>query len=138
MDRWSLEERQAFGQRLRSARQAAGKTGDDVAAIFDVGKQAVYSWEKGINVPSIEQVCILATEFGMPLEALAHGSRRTDLALRLADMFDARIPDAIRESAYAALIGQMELVVSAAQLPKLSDDPLPRRPLHKGPETLPS
>lgn len=88
MEAWTAVEKEAFGARLRAARQAKGMTLVEVGAMFDTSKQTVQHWEAGRNMPSAEQVARLAREYGRSLEALVYGVSSSalsdDLMSRLA------------------------------------------------------
>jgi transcriptional regulator with XRE-family HTH domain len=49
-------ESMGFGDRLKTAREAAGLTGEAVGAQVGVSKATISHWEKGRYEPSIEQI----------------------------------------------------------------------------------
>lgn len=73
--KWTQDQRQAFGQRLAAARLRAGFTQPDVAAWFEKTKQTVSAWEKGTNLPTIEQVAVLSHQYGVAIEHLVFGTQ---------------------------------------------------------------
>lgn len=74
MEPWSEHDRRAFGQRLAEARKRKGMSQVDVAAALGLNtKQAVSHWEVGRNTPSAEQLALLASEYGVPVESLLTG-----------------------------------------------------------------
>ena len=64
-----------FGNRLKKLREAAGKSGEDVA--FDMRKKNVvistatyYNWEKNVGAPDVNQLNALASALGVSSEDL--------------------------------------------------------------------
>ena len=53
---------------LAAARVNAGLTQNDVAKILKVGKQTVFSWEKGKSEPKMSQSRQLSELYKMPLD----------------------------------------------------------------------
>ncbi len=76
MDAWGKNEKVAFGLRLHDARERKGLSQPDVAALFDITKQAVSAWEKGRNLPTVEQLARLAREFETSADWLVFGELR--------------------------------------------------------------
>jgi transcriptional regulator with XRE-family HTH domain len=91
---WTDSDRQAFGRRLAEARDKKNKTQTEVGAMFDLGKQAVSSWEKGRNAPTAEQLARLAVEYDVGADWLLFGRspkparQFSGRALRLAALHD--------------------------------------------------
>lgn len=106
----------AFGQRLKAARSAAGKTQADVAAIFGIKFQAVGHWETGTNSPTAAQLGVMAAEFGADPATLLYGdslppgiklrpvgdSRAHTLALEFASL-----PEQLAGKTKTALLGEL-------------------------------
>lgn len=59
-----------FGDRLKELRKNHKLTQSDIANMFDVTKNAVYSWENGISQPSIEIITKLAQYFNVTTDYL--------------------------------------------------------------------
>jgi transcriptional regulator with XRE-family HTH domain len=55
-----LNEKQKFGARLTTAREAAGMTLEEVGAHFGISAQAVQQWEKGKSDPSVTRDRLVA------------------------------------------------------------------------------
>lgn len=67
-----------FGVRLKELRKNHRLTQSDIANMFDVTKNAVYSWENGISQPSIEIITKLAQYFNVTTDYLL-GFNQDDL-----------------------------------------------------------
>ncbi len=53
--------------KLLSARKDAGLTRPSVCKVLGIGIQTLYRYEKGITVPSIEQIKILSKLYKVPI-----------------------------------------------------------------------
>lgn len=111
MECWSELERVAFGRRLADARQAKGLTQDDIAAIFDISKQAVSHWERGRNQPTAEQLSILARELQVSADWLLSGRAAPNLPPELSPDRLASLPDDLLQQA----IGAVRVVLAMAE-----------------------
>lgn len=99
MECWSELERVAFGRRLADGRRAKQLTQDDIAVIFDLGKQAVSHWERGRNQPTAEQLSILARELEVSADWLLSGRAAACLPPELAPERLASLPDDLLQQA---------------------------------------
>lgn len=58
-------------EKLAELRSRQGLTQGELAAKINVSRQTVYKWERGIVVPSAENLIALGRLYGVPLEELA-------------------------------------------------------------------
>lgn len=58
-------------EKLVELRSRQGLTQGEVAAKINVSRQTIYKWERGIAVPSAENLIALGRLYGVPLEELA-------------------------------------------------------------------
>lgn len=59
------------GKRLRALRISSGFSVRDIQNVFGFEHpQAVYSWEYGVNVPTVDNLLVLATLFNVELKDL--------------------------------------------------------------------
>lgn len=93
-----------FGDRLKELRKEHNLTQEDIAKMFNVTNNAVYSWEVGKSQPSIEIIKKLAEYFGVTVDYLlcftqkdADNLERLKQALKEAGMWDYDIDDMSRE-----------------------------------------
>lgn len=93
-----------FGDRLKELRKERNLTQEDIASMFDVTKNAVYSWEVGKSQPSIEIIKRLAQYFGVTIDYLLNFTQddvdkmeKLKTALKEAGMWDYNIDDMSRE-----------------------------------------
>lgn len=93
-----------FGDRLKELRKERNLTQEDIANMFSVTKNAVYSWEVGKSQPSIEIIKQLAQYFGVTIDYLlnftqddADNMEKLKTALKEAGMWDYSIDDMSRE-----------------------------------------
>lgn len=93
-----------FGDRLKELRKERNLTQEDIANMFDVTKNAVYSWEVGKSQPSIEIIKRLAQYFGVTIDYLLNFTQddvdkmeKLKTALKEAGMWDYNIDDMSRE-----------------------------------------
>lgn len=93
-----------FGDRLKKLRKEHNLTQEDIANMFNVTKNAVYSWEVGKSQPSIEIIKQLAQYFGVTIDYLLNFTQddvdnmeRLKQALKQAGMWDYNIDDMSRD-----------------------------------------
>ena len=61
----------ATGQRLTQLRRQAGLTVKDVQQIFGFSTpQAIYKWQRGAALPTVDNLVVLAAIFGVTLDEL--------------------------------------------------------------------
>ena len=59
------------GENIRALRVRCGLSVRDLQAIFGFGTpQAIYKWQQGTSLPTIDNLVILARVFGVPIEAI--------------------------------------------------------------------
>ncbi len=59
----------ATGKNIARMREAAGLTVKDLADIFGFATpQAVYKWQHGTAMPTIDNLVVLAAVFGVPMD----------------------------------------------------------------------
>lgn len=63
------------GNNLKKLRKAKGITQEQLAEQLNVTRQAVSSWENGINQPDVETLTRLAEYFGVTVEELIYGKK---------------------------------------------------------------
>ena len=64
-----------IGRKIRSLREQAGLTQEDVAEAMDVSRQAVSKWEQGLSEPSTANLLALARLYGISVDALLQGEQ---------------------------------------------------------------
>jgi len=64
------QEKQAFGRRLRQARDAKAISQDHVATWFDIDRASVASWELGSTLPSADKLPVICRRLGVSLDYL--------------------------------------------------------------------
>jgi transcriptional regulator with XRE-family HTH domain len=63
--------RQKTGAALRAAREATGRTRQDIAYNMGIAENTLARWETGVTEPSITQLCRLADLYGQrPVDLL--------------------------------------------------------------------
>ena len=60
----------ATGQKIKDIRVAQGKTVKDIQDVCGVSAAAVCKWQKGIVLPSVDNLVILASVFGVEIGQL--------------------------------------------------------------------
>ena len=61
----------ATGIRITQLRQQTGLTVRDLQDIFGFNTpQAIYRWQRGVTVPTLDNLVVLATVFGTTLDAI--------------------------------------------------------------------
>lgn len=63
------------GERLKAARTAAQLTQADVARDFQITRQAVSAWERGVHLPSVNELYALCLLYGTSSDFLLFGMR---------------------------------------------------------------
>ena len=61
---------QKLGMNIYILRKSKGMTQDDLAEVLNVSKMAVSKWERGLNFPDIEVMCVIADYFGVSVDEL--------------------------------------------------------------------
>ena len=74
--------------RLAAARKGRGLSQEDVAAFFNVGKQAVSAWETGRGDPGIYKLIELAKLYKVSADALLEEDSLSIEAMQFAAEFD--------------------------------------------------
>lgn len=72
---WSTDQRNAFCQRLREAREARKLTQPQVGEIFGVEKGTVSAWETGKNLIPVDRLSRLCQEYAETADWLILGVR---------------------------------------------------------------
>ena len=61
----------AIGIRITQLRQQSGLTVRDLQDIFGFNTpQAIYRWQRGVTLPTLDNLVVLATVFGTTLDAI--------------------------------------------------------------------
>ncbi len=61
----------ATGQNITKLRKNAGLTVKDLADIFGfTTPQAVYKWQHGVAMPTLDNLVVLAAVFGVPMDEI--------------------------------------------------------------------
>ena len=61
----------ATGQNITKLRKDAGLTVKDLADIFGfTTPQAVYKWQHGVAMPTLDNLVVLAAVFGVPMDEI--------------------------------------------------------------------
>lgn len=76
------EQKQKFGARLRLERKKQNFSQGDVAEFLGVSRQAVSTWEKGINCPSVTQLIEFCVLFCCCAHTLLYGETHQEALLR--------------------------------------------------------
>lgn len=63
----------SFGKWLREARKRAGKTQDEIAALFGISRASVAQWESDETMPEADKLARIADELGVSLNVLMTG-----------------------------------------------------------------
>lgn len=58
------------GQRIRELRKASGFTVNQIAEMLETSEVAVYKWQNGSAIPSLENMLILSRIFEVPIEEI--------------------------------------------------------------------
>lgn len=68
MDRLPLVDMKSTGKRIKTLRQDADLRLHEASKILGVSVQSICKWERGDNLPSIDNLVILAALFGVKLD----------------------------------------------------------------------
>ena len=69
----------ATGTRIVQLRQQAGLTVQDLQNIFGFSTpQAIYKWQRGVALPTLDNLVVLATVLGTTLDAIVVRAGSTD------------------------------------------------------------
>lgn len=72
----------ATGRRIAELRIQAGMTIHDLQMILGFGTpQAIYKWQRGVAMPTLDNLVILATVFGVALDDIIVVDRPKDTAI---------------------------------------------------------
>ncbi len=74
-------DQQKFGAFLRQLRKEKGLTQEQLAEQLGVTNRSVSRWETGANLPDFDLVLTLADTFGVTIEELLDGERRTNMPI---------------------------------------------------------
>ncbi|SEM19090.1 Helix-turn-helix [Butyrivibrio sp. ob235] len=59
----------ATGQRISDLRTAAGMSVKDLQDVFGFGTpNAVYKWQRGLALPTVDNLVVLSAVFGVPID----------------------------------------------------------------------
>ncbi|MGN0745894.1 MAG: helix-turn-helix domain-containing protein [Aristaeellaceae bacterium] len=59
------------GQNIRALRKQRGLTVKDLQDIFGFATpQAIYKWQQGVNLPTVDNLVVLASVFDVPMERI--------------------------------------------------------------------
>lgn len=61
------ERRRRVGQRIRELREHAGMYQKNLGAIVSVDAQAVSNWERGVHLPELDTLSLIAEHFKVPV-----------------------------------------------------------------------
>ncbi len=77
MNTWPVLDMTATGMNIVRMRQNAGLTVKDLQDIFGVSTpQAIYKWQRGTAMPTVDNLVVLASVFGVTIdEILVYGDR---------------------------------------------------------------
>lgn len=67
-----------FGKFIAELRKEKGMTQEELAAKIYVGREAVSKWERGVGLPSHILLLSLSNEFGVSINELLYGERKTE------------------------------------------------------------
>ncbi len=77
MNTWPVIDMTATGMNIVRMRQNAGLTVKDLQDIFGFSTpQAIYKWQRGTAMPTVDNLVVLASVFGVTIdEILVYGDR---------------------------------------------------------------
>ena len=59
------------GENIRAMRRARGLSVKDLQQIFGFGTpQAIYKWQQGTALPTVDNLVVLSAVFGVPMESI--------------------------------------------------------------------
>ncbi len=71
MNTWPVIDMAATGQNIVRLRKRAGLTVQDLQAVFGfTSPQAIYKWQRGTAMPTLDNLVVLAAVFGTTLDAI--------------------------------------------------------------------
>ena len=69
MNRWPVIDMTATGQNIVRLRKRAGLTVKDLQDIFGFATpQAIYKWQRGTAMPTLDNIAVLAAVFGVMID----------------------------------------------------------------------
>lgn len=69
MNTWPVIDMTATGNNITRLRQRAGLTVKDLQAIFGFSTpQAIYKWQRGTAMPTVDNLVVLAAVFGVTID----------------------------------------------------------------------
>ena len=69
MNTWPVINMTATGQNIVRMRKAAGLTVQELQAIFGfTSPQAIYKWQRGTAMPTLDNLVVLAAVFGVTMD----------------------------------------------------------------------
>lgn len=69
MNTWPVIDMTATGKNIARLRQRAGLTVKDLQAIFGFSTpQAIYKWQRGTAMPTVDNLVVLAAVFGVTID----------------------------------------------------------------------
>ena len=71
MNRWPVIDMTATGQNIIRLRKRAGMTVQELQAVFGFSSpQAIYKWQRGTAMPSLDNLVVLADVFGVTIDEI--------------------------------------------------------------------
>ena len=71
MNVWPVINMKATGRRIVELREAAGMSVKDIQSIFGFSTpQAIYKWQRGTALPTVENLIVLGMMFGVRMEEI--------------------------------------------------------------------
>ncbi len=69
MNSWPVIDMTATGQNIVRLRKKAGMTVQDLQAVFGFSSpQAIYKWQRGAAMPTLDNLVVLAAVFGVTMD----------------------------------------------------------------------
>ena len=69
--RWPIINMEATGRNIVKLREQSGMTVKDLQTVFGfTTPQAIYKWQRGTALPTIENMIVLAAVFGVSIEEI--------------------------------------------------------------------
>ena len=69
MNLWPVIDMTATGQNIVRLRERVGLTVKDLQVIFGFGTpQAIYKWQRGTALPTLDNIAVLAAVFGVTID----------------------------------------------------------------------
>jgi transcriptional regulator with XRE-family HTH domain len=121
--------RQGIGMRLKVAREAMGKTQQQVADHFGVKKGTVSAWETGGGMPDAARLRALAKYYKISSDAILFEDSLTSEAMQIGAQFD-NLSDAQQKMFRALWLAYFEQATSdeevSKRMPALPGAPAPK------------